>query len=80
MRLRAPRPHPPERRRRRCASLHAGLGDILSTAFELYQVNAAKLIQIVAIVVVPLALIQALLLSVAVQAERRRGPSNTFRT
>jgi hypothetical protein len=37
------------------------LGDILSTAFEVYKANAAKLILIVAIVVVPLALIGALI-------------------
>jgi hypothetical protein len=37
-----------------------GLGDILSTAFEVYKANAAKLIVIVAIVVVPLALLSAL--------------------
>lgn len=37
-----------------------GLGDILSTAFEVYRANAAKLIVIVAIVVVPLALLSAL--------------------
>ncbi len=34
-----------------------GLGDILSTAFEVYKANAAKLIVIVAIVVVPLSFI-----------------------
>jgi hypothetical protein len=37
-----------------------GLGDILSTAFEVYKANATKLIVIVAIVVVPLALLSAL--------------------
>jgi hypothetical protein len=42
-----------------------GLGDILSTAFEIYRANASKLIQLVAIVVVPLALIQAFLVTVA---------------
>lgn len=42
-----------------------GLGDILSTAFDLYKNNASKLIQIVAIVVVPLALLQALVATVA---------------
>lgn len=36
-----------------------GLGDILSTAFEVYKANAAKLITIVAIVVVPLTFISA---------------------
>jgi hypothetical protein len=42
-----------------------GLGDILSTAFELYKTNFAKLIQLVAIVVVPLALVQAFVRTVA---------------
>lgn len=42
-----------------------GLGDILSTAFELYKTNFAKLIQLVAMVVIPLALIQAFLVTVA---------------
>ena len=41
-----------------------GIGQILSTAFEVYKANAAKLITIVAIVVVPLALIDALLTKV----------------
>jgi len=41
-----------------------GLGDILTAAFELYRANAAKLIQIVAIVVIPLTFISALLTEV----------------
>jgi Membrane domain of glycerophosphoryl diester phosphodiesterase len=41
-----------------------GVGEILSTAFNVYKANAAKLITIVAIVVVPLALIDALLTKV----------------
>ena len=36
-----------------------GVGDILSTAFELYKANAQGLMLIVAIVVVPLAFISA---------------------
>jgi len=40
------------------------LGDILSTAFDVYKANAAKLIVIVAIVVVPLALIGSLVQNV----------------
>jgi hypothetical protein len=40
------------------------LGDILSTAFEVYKANASKLIVIVAIVVVPLALIGSLFTNV----------------
>jgi hypothetical protein len=42
-----------------------GLGDILSVAFEVYKANAAKLIQIVAVVVIPLTLLMALLTQVA---------------
>lgn len=41
------------------------LGDILSAAWQLYTTNAGALIQIVAIVVVPLTLLQALLVRVA---------------
>jgi hypothetical protein len=41
-----------------------GLGDILTAAFELYRANAAKLITIVAIVVVPLTFVSALLTKV----------------
>ena len=41
-----------------------GVGEILSTAFNVYKANAAKLITIVAIVVVPLALINSLLTKV----------------
>jgi hypothetical protein len=37
-----------------------GLGDILSVAFDVYKANAAKLIQIVAIVVIPLTFVLAL--------------------
>ncbi|TMM22673.1 MAG: hypothetical protein E6F95_07300 [Actinobacteria bacterium] len=36
-----------------------GLGDILSVAFEVYKANAVKLIQIVAIVVIPLTFVMA---------------------
>jgi hypothetical protein len=43
------------------------LGDILSKAFELYRDNAAKLIQLIAVVVVPLALVQAFLVRVVVK-------------
>jgi len=42
-----------------------GLGDILTTAFELYKANASKLIQLVAMVVIPLALVQAFIATVA---------------
>ena len=40
------------------------LGDILSTAFEVYKANAAKLITIVAIVVIPLAFLGSLVQNV----------------
>jgi hypothetical protein len=46
-----------------------GLGDILSTAFEVYRANAAKLIVIVAIVVVPLALLASLFANVVFDVE-----------
>jgi hypothetical protein len=42
-----------------------GLGDILSDAFDLYRQNWAQLIQIVAIVVIPLTFIQALIFAAA---------------
>lgn len=48
-----------------------GLGDILSTAFEVYKANAAKLLVIVAIVVVPLALIGSLIENVVFGLETR---------
>jgi hypothetical protein len=54
-----------------------GLGDILSTAFELYKANASSLIQLVAIVVIPLTLIQAILLTVVVKPCRATD-INTF--
>lgn len=41
-----------------------GLGDILTTAWELYRTNAAKMIGIVAIVVVPFTLLTSLLVNV----------------
>jgi hypothetical protein len=46
-----------------------GLGDILSTAFEVYKANAAKLIVIVAIVVIPLALLTSLFANVVFEVE-----------
>lgn len=45
------------------------LGDILSTAFEVYKANAAKLITIVAIVVIPLAFIGSLIENVIFKVE-----------
>lgn len=43
-----------------------GIGDILSTAFDLYQKNAAQLLIIAAIVVVPLTLVEAYLITEAI--------------
>ncbi|HLB40094.1 MAG TPA: hypothetical protein VJM84_06535 [Actinomycetota bacterium] len=63
----APPPPPPPSAGGGGAIPQRGLGDILSTAFELYKANAAKLIQIVAIVVVPLTFVLALLTKVALK-------------
>jgi hypothetical protein len=41
-----------------------GVGEVYTTAFELYKANAAKLLTIVAIIVVPLTLLSALLANV----------------
>jgi len=46
-----------------------GVGDILTAAFDVYKTHAAKLIVIVAIVVVPLSLIAALIVRVALHAK-----------
>jgi hypothetical protein len=54
-----------------------GLGDILSAAWDLYTKNASQLIQIVAIVVVPLTLVQAFLVRVLVKP-CTVGDINTF--
>jgi hypothetical protein len=56
----APPPPPPPSAGGGGAIPQRGLGDILTTAFELYRANAAKLITIVAIVVVPLTFLIAL--------------------
>jgi hypothetical protein len=53
----APPPPPPPSAGGGGSIPQRGLGDILSTAFEVYKANAAKLIVIVAIVVVPLSFI-----------------------
>ncbi len=55
-----------------------GLGDILTTAFELYRANAAKLIQIVAIVVIPLTFVLAFLTQVAFKQDCEPGNIETF--
>ena len=56
---------PTTERRRRRRDPQRGLGDILTAAFELYRANAAKLITIVAIVVIPLTFVLTLLTQVA---------------
>jgi hypothetical protein len=61
----APPPPPPPSAGGGGAIPPRGLGDILTTAFELYKTNAAQLIKIVAIVVVPLTFVLALLTQVA---------------
>ncbi len=43
---------------------HRGIGDIISTAFDIYKANATKLLTIVAVVVVPLSFISAFLTGV----------------
>ncbi len=60
----APPPPPPPSAGGGGAIPQRGLGDILTAAFELYRANAAKLIQIVAIVVIPLTFVLALLTQV----------------
>jgi hypothetical protein len=57
----APPPPPPPSAGGGGAIPQRGIGDILTTAFELYRANAAKLITIVAIVVVPLTLLISIL-------------------
>lgn len=61
-----PAPPPPPSAGGGGAIPQRGLGDILSTAFEVYRANAGKLITIVAMVVVPLTLLLAIL-TVALQ-------------
>jgi hypothetical protein len=65
----APPPPPPPSAGGGGAIPPRGLGDILSTAFEIYRANAAKLITIVAVVVVPLTFIGALLAKVLFQQD-----------
>src|SRR3954451_4998940 len=60
----APPPPPPPSAGGGGAIPQRGLGDILTAAFELYRANAVKLIQIVAIVVIPLTFVSALLTKV----------------
>jgi hypothetical protein len=49
-----------------------GLGDILSAAFEIYKSNAAKLIVIVAVVVVPLQFLSKLLTGVVFASKKEQ--------
>jgi hypothetical protein len=60
----APPPPPPPSAGGGGAIPQRGLGDILTAAFEVYRANAVKLIQIVAIVVIPLTFVSALLTKV----------------
>ena len=55
-----------------------GLGDILSAAFELYRANAAKLIAIVAVVVVPLTFVNSLLQKVIFKQTCDASNAQTF--
>ena len=57
----APPPPPPPSAGGGGAIPERGIGDILTAAFELYRANAAKLITIVAVVVVPITLLTAFL-------------------
>jgi len=63
----APPPPPPPSAGGGGAIPPRGLGDILSAAFALYRANAAKLITIVAVVVVPLTFIGAFLTKVVLK-------------
>lgn len=74
----APPPPPPPSAGGGGAIPQRGLGDILSTAFELYRANAAKLIQIVAIVVIPLTFVSALLTEVALKQNCDAGDIQTI--
>jgi hypothetical protein len=58
-----PPPPPPEGGGTGGGFAPKGIGQILSTAFDLYKNNAAQLLMIAAIVVVPLTLLQALIVS-----------------
>ena len=61
-----PPPPPPESGGTGGGFAPKGIGDILSAAFDLYKRNAAQLLMIAAVVVVPLTLIQALLTEVLI--------------
>lgn len=74
----APPPPPPPSAGGGGAIPQRGLGDILTTAFELYRANAAQLIKIVAIVVVPLTFVLALLTKVALKQNCTGDDVQTF--
>lgn len=74
----APPPPPPPSAGGGGAIPQRGLGDILTTAFELYRTNAAQLIKIVAIVVVPLTFVLALLTKVALKQNCTGDNVQTF--
>ena len=74
----APPPPPPPSAGGGGAIPQRGLGDILTTAFELYRTNAAQLIKIVAIVVVPLTFVLALLTQVAFKQNCDPNDAQTF--
>jgi hypothetical protein len=61
-----PPPPPPEGGGTRGGFAPKGIGDVLSTAFDLFKRNAAQLLMIAAVVVVPLTLIQAVLTEVLI--------------
>jgi len=74
----APPPPPPPSAGGGGAIPQRGLGDILTTAFELYRTNAAQLIKIVAIVVVPLTFVLALLTQVVFKQNCDSNDIQTF--
>jgi hypothetical protein len=74
----APPPPPPPSAGGGGAIPQRGLGDILTAAFELYRANAAKLIQIVAIVVIPLTFVLALINTVALKQTCDTNDIQTF--
>jgi hypothetical protein len=76
----APPPPPPPSAGGGGAIPQRGLGDILTTAFELYRANAAKLIQIVAIVVIPLTFVSALLTKVVFEDSCTEADLQTAQT
>src|SRR3954453_20369026 len=70
----APPPPPPPSAGGGGAIPQRGLGDILTAAVELYRANAVKLIQIVAIGVIPLTFASALLTKAVFKPASARDP------